>query len=191
MSREQAKQFLISLGIEEPTDEAISSYLNSVSGEISKEKEKADKLKDEANKVKELQKQLDEINKQNMSDIERANAEKLDAENKLAELQAEVGKMKLKNSFAEQGIIGDDADKLIDSMKDGSIDVALLGQIINAKKEEAVNNKVAELSQQTIQPNSGSIDNKAEKTDADKLVDSITSTLKGANDTQSVIDAYK
>lgn len=191
MSREQAKQFLISLGIEEPSDDAISSYLNSISSELGKEKDKAEKLKEEQNKVKDLQAKLDELNKQNMSEIERANADKLDAENKLAELQLEVGRMKLKNSFAEQGIIGEDADKLIESMKDGAIDVTLLGQIINAKQKEAVDNKIAELSKQTIQPNGGSIEDKDKKTDADKVVDSISKSLKDAESTQAVIDAYK
>lgn len=191
MSREQAKQFLISLGIEEPSDDAISSYLNSISSEVGKEKDRAEKLKEEQNKVKDLQAKLDELNKQNMSEIERANADKLDAENKLAELQLEVGRMKLKNSFAEQGIIGEDADKLIESMKDGAIDVTLLGQIINAKQKEAVDNKIAELSKQTIQPNGGSIEDKDKKTDADKVVDSISKSLKDAESTQAVIDAYK
>lgn len=191
MSREQAKQFLISLGIEEPSDDAISSYLNSISSEVGKEKDRAEKLKEEQNKVKDLQAKLDELNKQNMSEIERANADKLDAENKLAELQLEIGRMKLKNSFAEQGIIGEDADKLIESMKDGAIDVTLLGQIINAKQKEAVDNKIAELSKQTIQPNGGSIEDKDKKTDADKVVDSISQSLKDAESTQAVIDAYK
>lgn len=191
MSREQAKQFLINLGIEEPSDDAISSYLNSISSEVGKEKDRAEKLKEEQNKVKDLQAKLDELNKQNMSEIERANADKLDAENKLAELQLEVGRMKLKNSFAEQGIIGEDADKLIESMKDGAIDVTLLGQIINAKQKEAVDNKIAELSKQTIQPNGGSIEDKDKKTDADKVVDSISKSLKDAESTQAVIDAYK
>lgn len=191
MSREQAKQFLISLGIEEPSDDAISSYLNSISSEVGKEKDRAEKLKEEQNKVKDLQAKLDELNKQNMTEIERANADKLDAENKLAELQLEVGRMKLKNSFAEQGIIGEDADKLIESMKDGAIDVTLLGQIINAKQKEAVDNKIAELSKQTIQPNGGSIEDKDKKTDADKVVDSISKSLKDAESTQAVIDAYK
>lgn len=190
MTREQAKQFLINLGIEEPTDDAISSYLNSVNGEVNKEKEKSKKLEEESNKAKELQRQLDELNKQNMSDIELANKERDDALSKFADLQAEVSRMKLKNSFAEQGIIGEDADKLIESMKDGSIDVALLGKIISAKNEEAVNNKVAELSQQTIQPNGGLIDKDKQKTVEDKVLENISSSLKSGN-VESVIDAYK
>ena len=36
MTREQAKQNLISIGVAEPTDEQISSYLNQVNGETQK-----------------------------------------------------------------------------------------------------------------------------------------------------------
>lgn len=44
MSREQAKKNLISFGIEEPSEEQITNYLNQVNGETQKEKEKAEKL---------------------------------------------------------------------------------------------------------------------------------------------------
>ena len=39
MTREQAKQKLISFGVAEPTDEQISDLLNSVNAETKKEKE--------------------------------------------------------------------------------------------------------------------------------------------------------
>ena len=38
MTREQAKQVLIGMGIEEPSDEQVSKYLDSVTGEVKKEK---------------------------------------------------------------------------------------------------------------------------------------------------------
>ena len=42
MTREQAKQNLIAIGVAEPTDEQVSNYLNQVNGETKKEKDKAD-----------------------------------------------------------------------------------------------------------------------------------------------------
>ena len=36
MTREQAKQNLISIGISEPTDEQVSNYLNQLNGETKK-----------------------------------------------------------------------------------------------------------------------------------------------------------
>lgn len=191
MTREQAKQFLTSLGIEEPTDEQVSNYLNSVSGEVNKEKEKAEQYKNDANKVKELQKQLDDINKQNMTDIELANKERDDAIKTVNELNAKVKRMEMKSGLAEKGIIGDDAEKLLDSLAGGSIDLEVLGQIISAKQEDAVNKKVAELSAGTIPPNGGGLDKDNQKTDADKMIENVASSLKGSNDISTIIDAYK
>lgn len=38
MTREQAKQNLIAIGVAEPTDEQVSNYLNQVNGETKKRK---------------------------------------------------------------------------------------------------------------------------------------------------------
>ena len=75
MTREQAKQFLVTVGVAEPTDEQISAYLNSVNGAVKAEKDKADALKKDADLAKELQEKLDAINAEKMSDIEKANAD--------------------------------------------------------------------------------------------------------------------
>ena len=58
MTRETAKSLLVTLGIETPTDEQITNYLNQVNKEVKSEKDRADKYKGEADKVAELQKQL-------------------------------------------------------------------------------------------------------------------------------------
>ena len=57
MKREEAKQKLIDLGIAEPTEEQISSLLDSVTAETKNERARADKYKEDADKAKELQKQ--------------------------------------------------------------------------------------------------------------------------------------
>ena len=51
MTREQAKQNLISIGISEPTDEQVSNYLNQLNGETKKEKDKAAEYKAKADKA--------------------------------------------------------------------------------------------------------------------------------------------
>ena len=50
MTRAEAKQQLISLGIAEPTEEQITNLLNSVNAETQKEKQRADALKADADK---------------------------------------------------------------------------------------------------------------------------------------------
>ena len=71
MTRAEAKKMLINFGIEEPTDQQITNYLDSVSEEVQKEKTRADGFKEKADKADELQKQLDEIEQQNMSELEK------------------------------------------------------------------------------------------------------------------------
>ena len=72
MTREQAKQNLISIGVVEPTDEQITNYLNQVSGETKKEKDKVAELKAKADKADELQTKIDELEAGNLTEIEKA-----------------------------------------------------------------------------------------------------------------------
>ena len=87
MTREQAKQNLIAIGVAEPTDEQVSNYLNQVNGETKKEKDRADGYKAKADTADDLQKQLDELQAGNLTELEKAN-KALDTANKhIAELQ--------------------------------------------------------------------------------------------------------
>ena len=72
MTREQAKQKLVALGVAEPTEEQVTDFLNTIGAETKKEKDRADGLKAKADKADELQTQLDDLNSQNLSDIEKA-----------------------------------------------------------------------------------------------------------------------
>ena len=73
MTREQAKQNLISIGVEDPTDEQITNYLNQVNGETQKEKDKAAQYKEKADKADEYKAKIDELEAGNMTELEKAN----------------------------------------------------------------------------------------------------------------------
>ena len=76
MTREQAKQVLIDMGIEEPSEEQVKKYLDSVANETKKEKDKNALLQEKANKSADLEKELDDLKKQNMTEAERLEAER-------------------------------------------------------------------------------------------------------------------
>ena len=76
MTREQAKQVLIGFGIEEPSEEQVTKYLDSVESETKKVKEKNTSLKEKADKADDLQKELDDLKAQNMTDAEIQEAER-------------------------------------------------------------------------------------------------------------------
>lgn len=118
MTREQAKQVLIGMGIEEPSDEQVSKYLDSVTGEVKKEKDKNASIKEKADKAEALQKELDELKQQNMTDAEKAELERQkekaanekrisDLETALANSQKEALTGKITSIFASAGMKGD------------------------------------------------------------------------------------
>lgn len=118
MTREQAKQVLIGMGIEEPSDEQVSKYLDSVTGEVKKEKDKNASLQEKANKVADLEKELEELKQQNMTDAEKAELERQkekaanekrisDLESALATSQREALTGKITSIFASAGMKGD------------------------------------------------------------------------------------
>ena len=185
MTREQVKQFIkTTFGIEEPTDEMVSAYLNNVNGAIKVEKDKADLLKEEAEKAKTLQAELDAINAEKLSDIEKANAETEKANKQIAELQKQVSDMKVRNKLAEMGITGEQADKFFD--KDGQIDFDNLGQIISEREKNASALKEKELLDKTTNP-SGSVGGATpEKSEAEKFAEnyakSVSANNKSSND---------
>lgn len=189
MTREQAKTMLMTLGIEQPSEDQISDYLNSFQSEINKEKAKTGRVEEELNLLRESAKELEDFKKQNMSDLELAINDRDEARRQVKDLNDKVLRMENKTRFAELGIVGDEAEKLLDSMQMGAFDFALLGQIISNKQLDAVNKKIAELSEKTIQPNSGSIDTDNSNVGS-RLVESVANSLKG-NNSQSLIDAYK
>ena len=147
MTREQAKSNLISFGVAEPTDEQITNYLNSVNGEVKREKDRADKYKLDADKSAELQKKLDEIANQNLSEVEKANKATEDALAQVAALNKRIERAEQMKALAEKGITGEQAEKLIS--EDGKLDYEILGQIISeretaakaAKEQEIANNQ--------------------------------------------------
>ena len=176
MTRKQAKENLISIGIEEPTEEQITNYLNQVNGESKKEKDKAEQYKADAEKAEELQRQLDELNNQNLSDIEKANKERDDALNSIATLQNQIKTMELKTKFAEKGIVGEQADKLLESLNGGSFDVDILGQIISDRETMAAQAKEKEIADKSTNPGGGSAGGKEDnRTNAEKIASNLFS----------------
>ena len=158
MTREQAKANLIAMGIEAPTDEQITNYLNQVNGAVQKEKARADQYKADADKVKDLQKQLSDMQDANLTDIEKANkaAEEAQAEienlkNQIAMTEKRADAMK---NLANMGITGEEAESLIN--ENGEIsDFEALGKVLAAQKEAAATAKEKEIANNSGNPGGG------------------------------------
>lgn len=180
MNREQATANLKSIGIEEPTQEQITNYLNQVNSETKREKDRADKYKADAELTAQLQAKIDEINNANLSELEKANLQTETANKKIAELEKDIKIMNLKTSLAENGIVGEDADNIVNGLSAGTLDANALGSLISKKVELAVAEKEKEFLLNTPNPNGGT-GNPDEKSDAEKLAEKIGGTIGGDN----------
>lgn len=155
MTRNEAKANLVALGVTEPTEEQITNYLNQFSGETNSLKTQLADAQKNAQNVADLQKQLKDLQDSKLTDEERAEKEQKEKDDKILELENKVKDMELKGKLAEQGITGEDADKLIASSNGGSLDVELLGQIIKARETEAAQRKEKEIADKSTNPNGG------------------------------------
>lgn len=181
MTREQAKQKLISFGVAEPTDEQISDLLNSINAETKKEKDRADGYKAKADKADELQTQLDELNNQNLSDIEKANKALETANNRIAELEKAQTIATQRNSVAEKFKVTSEQAKQI-VKDDGSLDYDVLGQIISDKEKAAATAKEQEIANNATNPGGGGAGGSNEpKTTAEKIAQKMFGGQKQEN----------
>ena len=181
MTREQAKQKLISFGVAEPTDEQISDLLNSINAETKKEKDRADGYKAKADKADELQTQLDELTNQNLSDIEKANKALETANNRIAELEKAQTIATQRNSVAEKFKVTSEQAKQI-VKDDGSLDYDVLGQIISDKEKAAATAKEQEIAKNATNPGGGSAGGSNEpKTTAEKIAQKMFGGQKQEN----------
>lgn len=172
------------------TKEQIDEIMQDNGKDIQAAKSSLEKLKADASKVAELQAQLDEINSKNLTEVEKANKDRDSAFSQVEELKAQIKSMELRTKLADKGITGENADKLIDSLAGGSIDVDLLGEIISARESAAASAKEKEIAKGSTNPGGAKASGEPAKTDADKLVDSIVSSMSTGKTSQSIVDLY-
>ena len=187
MSRSEVKELLKSWGIEEPTDEQVSSYLNTISKEVKSAEDKAMKYKAQADKAVDLEKRLDELNSANLSEVEKANKATEDAMKEIDTLRKTVKQMELSKSLAEIGIVGDDATSLVG--EDGSLNTEKLGEILSAREKNAVDVYKKQALDSTPSPD-GKKDEEPDKPYKD-IVDRVSASKKVEADAVNIIDQYK
>ena len=190
MTREQAKQKLISFGVAEPTDEQISDLLNSINAETKKEKDRADGYKAKADKADELQSQLDELNSQNMTEVEKATKALESANQKIAELEKrDIIRTQRANAMEKFGLTAEQASKVVTD--DGATDYEVLGQIFADSKKTAIAEYEKQKLDNTPNPGGTKVGSDNEKNEAEKIAERIGKNLAGTNENaKSIVDSY-
>lgn len=180
MTREEAKQLLIEMGIEEPSSEHIDKMLNGI-GKNAKAKDdlidrNKGKIAELESKLQEVTKALEDKDNASLSDLEKMQKQIEALEKQRLADELTIKSMKLRNGFAEKGITGEDADKLIDSFNKGTFDFETLGNILNSRVEQAKADLTKELMAKTPNPDGGQNGNNDSD---DALLKEIGQTLKG------------
>ena len=187
LKREEVKQKLIDMGVAEPTDEQVSSYLAVISNELKASEDRATKFKAQADRVHDLEKQLEEANTKGMSEIELAQKQTEDAMREVDNLRKTVKQMEQLKALSDIGIVGDDATGLIS--EDGSLNTEKLGEIISAREKSAVATYQKQSLENTPAPDDKKPDeeNKPYK----DIVDRVAASKKAETEAVNIIDAYK
>ena len=190
MTREQAKQNLISIGVEEPTDEQITNYLNQVNGETQKEKDKAAEYKEKADKADEYKAKIDELEAGNLTEVEKANKDLELANEQIAKMQKDNSIRDLREkSMTDFKITAEQAKTVVKD--DGSFDTAALGKIMSEKETAAAQAKEQEIAGKQDIPGGGSACGGKDKTEAEKTAEAIGKTLAGTNEAaKAIVDGY-
>lgn len=181
MTREQAKQNLISIGVAEPTDEQITNYLNQVSGETKKEKDKVAELKAKADKADELQTKIDELEAGNLTEIEKANKALEEANKTIADMQKSNDiRDQREQAMSNFKIDAEQAKTVVKD--DGTLDYEALGKIITDKETASAQAKEKEIADGGTNPGGGSNKGDADdKTNAEKIAESLISNAPKNN----------
>ena len=190
MTREQAKQNLIGFGIAEPTDEAITNYLNQIGAETKSYKDKLASVGGKDDRIAELEKELEKLNKQNMTELELERAEKDKALSSVANLEKQIEQMITKTELAKLGITGEVADTLVSG--NGKLDFATLGQIISDREKNAVSEYEKKALENTPNPSGSRGKEEPQKTQAEQIAETLGKVASATSKTsESIIDSYK
>jgi hypothetical protein len=196
MSRADAKKVLISFGIEEPTDEQITSYLNSVGGEVQKEKAKADADKAEIERLKEVEKQYTDLTAQNQTAEQKLQAALDAADLAKKDFAKKTNRLEVEKALVAAGLKEDDYKDFIDSMVSENAETSMkLANGFTAtikSQKEAIDKAVrAELLNKTPTPDGGKGDPNVTKSDAEVAAESIAKTVSASNkQAESIVGQY-
>lgn len=190
MTRDMARQNLISFGIAEPTDEQITNYLNQIGAETKSYKDKLASVGGKDDRIAELEKELEKLNKQNMTELELERAEKDKALSSVANLEKQIEQMITKTELAKLGITGEVADTLVSG--NGKLDFATLGQIISDREKNAISEYEKKALENTPNPSGNKGKDEPQKTEAERIAESLGKSASATGkDSEAIIASYK
>lgn len=196
MTREQAKNFLIKLGIAEPTDTQVTEYLNTVSNERRDAENDRDKYKTDAEKAAALQAEIDTLKSKGMTDVEKALAEakkaKEDADLLSLNFKKQTSRLGVEKLLLAAGLKEEDyKDYIDDIVSDDSEKSTRLAngfiKTIVSQKESAVAQHKKDLMHDTGKPGGSGAGNGTTKTEAEEIAENLS---KASSSSSADINKY-
>lgn len=178
MTREEARQNLMALGIEEPTDAQVTNYLN--------------QFHSNRNQNSNMQTQTNEpfvqVNAQNQNQQQNSGGnEELDGlRQQIADLQRENAKKDILAYAVSKGLTGDQVQNILNAFGE-NVEIAKqaidsMAQIISDNRAAAAQEKEAEIARNASNPGGGSGNGDGQKSQPEQIVSKLFGTQKQTND---------
>lgn len=124
MTREEAKKFLIEIGVAEPTEAQVTAYLNQYHTSNAAVNTNQSKYEEEKKRADELQKKLEEIEQKELTELQIEKKAREKAEKTILELNTKLTKSEVAKIFAAAGLVDEKYDGMIDALSAMDIEVA-------------------------------------------------------------------
>jgi hypothetical protein len=195
MTRAEAKQLLINLGIAEPSEEQITNYLNSVHGEVKKESDKLDAQKAELDRLKEIEKDLEAEKNKNLTAEEKVQKALADAEKAKLEFSKQSNQLAVEKIFVAAGLTEEDyKDFIADIVSDNAeLSTKLANSLVSTitkQKDTAIQKTKEELLDKTPTPGGDGGDNDTKTEDVALAESLISSKTEASKNSQVALDFY-
>lgn len=188
MKREE----LTALGLEA---EVIEKIMASHGKDVQSLNAQLEQAKSSSAEAETLRQQLEELQTQGMTESEKASKAISEAQQQNEKLLAELNEMKFRQALADNGITGEMAEGITKAFanKDFSSIAESIGKIASDNKALGATEKEQEIAKNSTNPNGGNPEgDPKEKTDEDKLIESVKAQMKGgASSTADIVNNYK
>ena len=186
MTREEAKQNLQALGIEEPSEAQVTNYLNQFHS-----------TKPEPNKEPKPEPKPNNEPKPNKEPKPEPDGEIAKLQEKIAQLEKESARKDIRAYAAEKGITGEKVENVLsvflDDVEKAKTAIDSLSEIIADRETTAAKNKEKEIADGTKNPGGGDQKPKddEERTEAEKTAESIGKSMaESSKASKAVLDSY-
>lgn len=186
MTREEAKQNLQALGIEEPSEAQVTNYLNQFHSN-----------KPEPNKEPKPDPKPNNEPKPNKEPKPEPDGEIAKLQEQIAQLEKESARKDIRAYAAEKGITGEKVENVLsvflDDVEKAKTAIDSLSEIITDRETTAAKNKEKEIADGSKNPGGGDPKPKddKEKTEAEKTAESIGKSMaESSKASKAVLDSY-